>query len=79
MVRSVWKLPFSKTNVFQKVFLNSKEKKTIMILSKNSMIFPIFVGHTFLVYNGKKFTVLQIFDFMIGYKFGCFLITRKKF
>jgi len=49
-----------------------------MILSKNSMIFPIFVGHTFLVYNGKIFLQLRVTKEMIGHKFGEFVFTKKK-
>lgn len=77
MARSVWKPPFSKAILFQEIFLKYKQKKIITLLSKDLLIFPIFVGHNFLIYNGKKFVKIQIHDFMIGRKFGCFITTKK--
>lgn len=77
MIRSLWKPFFSEINVFQKTFLGNK--KITLILSKSSIIFPSFVGNTFLIYNGKKFIVLQIADYMIGFKFNDFMINRRKF
>lgn len=35
------------------------------------------VGHTFLIYNGKSFTSLQVTTDHIGYRFGEFTSTRK--
>jgi|NOAtaT_6_FD_contig_41_230726_length_707_multi_4_in_0_out_0_2 small subunit ribosomal protein S19 len=76
MIRSRWKPFFSKVSIFKKIFLKSKEDKTLIIFSKDLLIFPSFVGNVFLVYNGKQFTSLQIFEFMVGYKFSKFI--RKK-
>lgn len=77
MVRSAWKPPFCNSIVFQKLFLNSKEKKIAMILSINSIIFPIFVSHSFLIYNGKKFVNIQVYSHMVGYKFSKYIFARK--
>ncbi len=78
MTRSLWKLPFSKEVLFFKVFTNDKEKKTITLFLKSSTIFPAFVGHTFLVYNGKKFINMQVQLHMVGFRFGDFINTKKK-
>lgn len=78
MTRSLWKLPFSKEVLFFKVFTNDKEKKTITLFLKSSTIFPVFVGHNFLVYNGKKFINMQVQLHMVGFRFGDFINTKKK-
>lgn len=78
MTRSLWKLPFSKEALFFKVFINDKEKRTITLFLKSSTIFPAFVGHNFLVYNGKKFINMQVQLHMVGFRFGDFINTKKK-
>lgn len=77
MIRSAWKPPFCNSIIFQKLFLSNKEKKAIMILSINSIIFPIFVGHSFLIYNGKKLVNIQVYSYMVGYKFSKYILTKK--
>ena len=79
MIRSLWKPFFSEINAFQKTFFGNENKRISLILSKSSIIFPSFVGNAFLIYNGKKFIVLQIADYMIGFKFNDFMINRRKF
>jgi len=78
MTRSIWKNPFSDTYIFKYTYLNHNIQKPITIWSRNSVIFPTFVGNTYFVYNGKKFVNLQIHESMVGYKFGEFVPTRKK-
>lgn len=78
MSRSVWKNPFSESIIFKNIYINKKVQKPLLIWSRNSTIFPVFVGNIFSVYNGKKFVNLQIHDDMVGYKFGEFVATRKK-
>lgn len=79
MIRSVWKLPFSKIDLFFKIFSSSNSNNVILVSCRNSLILPIFVGYTFLIHNGQKVISLQIHSFMIGYKFGKFVFTRKKY
>lgn len=78
MPRSIWKKPFSQSAIFKSVYLNNSLQKPIVLWSRNSIIFPIFLGITFSVYNGKKFINLQIHENMIGSRFGDFIPTRKK-
>ena len=78
MPRSIWKKPSSQSIIFKNVYLNNNLQKPITIFSRNSTIFPAFVGITFSVYNGKKFVNIQIYETMVGSKFGDFVFTRKK-
>lgn len=81
MTRSLWKGPFLE-NFILKQFKNTEKSqnktyKPIFIRSRNSIIFPSFMGLTFNVYNGKKFVSLIIKKNMVGRKFGEFVMTRK--
>ncbi|MDB6080955.1 MAG: ribosomal protein, partial [Chlamydiia bacterium] len=57
MARSLKKGPFVDHHLQKKVDdLNArKEKKVIKTWSRRSMILPEMLGHTFDVYNGRKF------------------------
>jgi small subunit ribosomal protein S19 len=46
-------------------------------MSKDSVIFPSFVGLIFSVLNGKRFLSLIITENMVGHKFGEFIVTKK--
>jgi small subunit ribosomal protein S19 len=79
-MRSVWKGPFIDNNILDeiyKLYKSNKRKVPIKIVSKNSVIFPSFVGLTFFISNGKKFTTLTINENMVGHKFGEFVVTKK--
>jgi len=78
MTRSSWKNPFSESKMFKNIYLNTDIEKPIKIWNRNSVIFPVFVGRIFSIYNGRKFVNIRILDEMIGYKFGEFVSTRKK-
>ena len=78
MARSIWKNPFSQSQIFKNIYLNSTSEKPIIVWSRNSVIFPFFVGKVFSVYNGNKFVNIQISEEMIGFKLGEFVSTRKK-
>ena len=41
------------------------------------MITPDFVGHTFLVHNGKIFNSVFVTENMVGHKLGEFSLTRS--
>lgn len=78
MSRSTWKKPFSESYIFKSIYLNNNSQKPITLWSRNSLIFPSFIGKVFSVYNGKKFINIQVHEGMIGFKFGDFVVTRKK-
>ena len=51
-------------------------KKPIKTWSRRSLITPDFVGHTFLVHNGKIFNSVFVTENMVGHKLGEFSPTR---
>ena len=78
MTRSIWKNPFSQSQIFKHIYLSSNSEKPIRIWARNSVIFPLFVGKVFSVYNGNRFVNIKISEEMIGFKLGEFVPTRKK-
>ena len=79
MSRSVWKGPFVDPSLIEKVEkLKQQTNKTpIKTWSRKSTIIPEFVGHSFLIHNGKKFIPIKISEEMVGHKLGEFSPTRK--
>lgn len=51
-------------------------KKPIKTWSRRSTITPDFVGHTFMVHNGKIFNSVFVTENMVGHKLGEFSPTR---
>jgi small subunit ribosomal protein S19 len=78
MSRSAWKTPSSTKSIFNDFYLHKNINKSIYSSCRGSVIFPIFVGSTIHIYNGKNFISLQIKETMIGHKIGEFVSTRKK-
>ncbi len=78
MGRSIKKGPYVDPKLLKKVLeMNEKgEKKPIKTYSRRSTIIPEFVGHTFLVHNGKKFIPVYVTQDMVGHKLGEFSPTR---
>ena len=54
----------------------NNERRPIKTWSRRSMITPDFVGHTFLVHNGKIFNSVFVTENMVGHKLGEFSPTR---
>ena len=79
MARAVWKGPFVEENLIKKVEKQKNEtnKKPIKTWSRKSTIIPEFVGHSFLIHNGKKFIPIKISEEMVGHKLGEFSPTRQ--
>ena len=78
MARSLKKGPFVDGYLLKKVeaIEKSGKRKAIKTWSRRSTIFPQFVGHTFSVYNGRKFIPVFITEDMVGHKLGEFAPTR---
>jgi small subunit ribosomal protein S19 len=78
MGRSLKKGPFIEQYLLEKIDkLNaSGSKKPIKTWSRRSTIVPDFVGHTFLVHNGKVFNSVFVTENMVGHKLGEFSPTR---
>ena len=79
MGRSLKKGPFVNYKLLAKIDKQAgdEHKKPIKTWSRNSLIIPDFVGHTFLVHNGKAFTSVYVSENMVGHKLGEFSPTRK--
>ncbi len=78
MARSLKKGPFVESDLLEKIdkMNNSGAKKPIKTWSRRSMVTPDFVGHTFLVHNGKSFQSVFVTENMVGHKLGEFSLTR---
>ena len=74
MTRSVWKGPFVHPSLLKKIdkLKDVPNKKPIKTWSRNSTIIPDFVGHSFMIHNGKSFIPITISEEMVGHKFGEF-------
>ncbi|MHC2994278.1 MAG: 30S ribosomal protein S19 [Candidatus Atribacteria bacterium] len=78
MSRSFKKGPYVDEKLLNKIKeLNRKRKKAIIkTWSRNSTIFPIMVGHTIAVHNGKRHIPIYVTENMVGHKLGEFAPTR---
>lgn len=78
MARSLKKGPFVNEKLYRKVEkLNQMgRKEPIKTWARSCTIVPEFVGHTFLVHNGKVFHNVFVTEDMVGHKLGEFSITR---
>ena len=79
MSRAIWKGPFVDPSLIKKVekLKDQTNKTPIKTWSRKSTIIPEFVGHSFLIYNGKKFIPIKISEEMVGHKLGEFSPTRQ--
>jgi len=78
MGRSLKKGPFVDPKVFAKVEkLNMRgAKDAIKTWARRCTIIPEFVGHTFMVHNGKQHIKVFVSVEMVGHKLGEFAPTR---
>ena len=79
MTRGIWKGPFVHPSLLKKVdkLKDKGKRQPIKTLSRNSTIIPEFVGHSFLIHNGRSFIPITISEEMVGHKLGEFSPTRK--
>ena len=79
MGRSTKKGPFVDRNVFEKVdrMNNTGRKDPIMTWARACTIIPEFVGHTFMVHNGKQHLKVFVTEDMVGHRLGEFAPTRS--
>ncbi len=78
MARSVKKGPFIDKHLMDKVdeAVSSGSKRPIKTWSRRSTVFPVMVGITIAVHNGKDFVPVFITENMVGHKLGEFALTR---
>ncbi len=78
MTRSAKKGPYVDEKLFGKVTrqIESGLKDPIQTWARTCTIVPEFVGHTFMVHNGKMFHRVFVTEDMVGHKLGEFSPTR---
>ena len=78
MSRSVRKGPYVFDKLRRKVERQVTEggREGIQTWSRASVIIPEFVGHTFLVHNGRSFTRVYATENIVGLRLGEFSPTR---
>ena len=78
MSRSLKKGPFVDERLFDRVMKmeQTNRKDALKTWSRRCDIVPEFVGHTFLVHNGKVFVRVYVTEDMVGHKLGEFAPTR---
>jgi small subunit ribosomal protein S19 len=78
MARSLKKGPYVDQKLVRKVLKQQQtnRKEPIKTWSRSSQIPPEFVGHTFLVHNGKTFKEIFVSEAMVGHRLGEFAPTR---
>ncbi|NOZ63352.1 MAG: 30S ribosomal protein S19 [Caldiserica bacterium] len=78
MSRSTRKGPYVDAKLLKKVnkAKATGDRKPIRTWARASVIIPEFIGHTFLVHNGKNFLSVYISENMVGHRLGEFAPTR---
>lgn len=78
MGRSAKKGPFIYGKLLAKVLRQKQgaDMAPIKTWARHSQIAPEFVGHTFLVHNGKTFVNVFVVEAMVGHRLGEFAPTR---
>lgn len=78
MSRSIKKGPYVQDVLLKRVVAMNEagEKKVLKTWSRSSTIFPDFVGHTFVVHDGRKHVPVYVTEDMVGHKLGEFAPTR---
>ena len=78
MSRSLKKGPFVDEKLLKKIdkFDADGRKEPIKTWARSSTIAPEFVGHTFLVHNGRTHMNVYVTEEMVGHKLGEFAPTR---
>ena len=79
MARSQKKGPFIDGHLLKKVqeMEKSGQKQVIKTWSRRSTIYPVMVGYTIAVHDGRKHVPVYIVEDMVGHKLGEFVATRN--
>lgn len=78
MSRSQKKGPFVDESLLQKVgkLDSAGKKEPVKTWARRCTVVPEFIGHTFMVHNGKQHLKVFITEDMVGHKLGEFAPTR---
>ncbi len=79
MSRSLKKGPYIDPSLAKKIEAQnaSGTREPVKTWARASTIPPDFVGHTFLVHNGKQHLKVYVTEDMVGHKLGEFAATRQ--
>lgn len=78
MGRSLKKGPYVNERLLAKVEKQQRSgsREPIKTWARDCTVVPDFIGHTFMVHNGKNFMKLFVTEDMVGHKLGEFAPTR---
>ena len=78
MPRSTKKGPYVDERLYRKVekLTQMNKRESIKTWARTCTVVPEFVGHTFLVHNGKVFNTVFVTEDMVGHKLGEFSPSR---
>lgn len=78
MGRSLKKGPYVDEKLLKKIgrLDSSGSKQQIKTWARRSTISPEFIGHTFLVHNGRAHVQVYVTEDMVGHKLGEFAPSR---
>lgn len=79
MGRSIKKGPYIDPKLAKKVEQQNVagSKNPITTWARSSMISPDFIGHTFMVHDGRRHQKVYVTEDMVGHKLGEFSATRQ--
>ena len=77
MGRSIKKGPYIDPKLAEKVESMKSKHDPIKTWARRSTIPPDFIGHTFMVHNGKQHLKVFVTEDMVGHKLGEFSGTRN--
>ncbi|MEZ6056400.1 MAG: 30S ribosomal protein S19 [Planctomycetaceae bacterium] len=78
MGRSLKKGPYVDAKLLKKIARldEAGTKEPIKTWARRSTVSPEFIGHTFMVHNGRMFIQVYVTEEMVGHKLGEFSLTR---
>jgi small subunit ribosomal protein S19 len=76
--RSIKKGPYVDQKLLSKVLVQKDRRSSdpLKTWARACTVVPEFVGHTFMVHNGKNFLRVSVTENMVGHKLGEFSPTR---
>ena len=78
MSRSIKKGPYVDAKLLNKVLVQKDRRSSdpLKTWARACTVVPEFVGHTFMVHNGRNFLRVFVTENMVGHKLGEFSPTR---
>jgi ribosomal protein S19 len=76
MARSKKKYSYLNKEILRS-YIKLKQKSSITLYTRNSIILPNFVGKRIFIYTGKVFKGINVVEDMVGLRVGELVFTRK--